>query len=585
MDCPALPEELTIIPHHIRYGRELQNTRIASGREFLMTEGRRICTSSFAGNSRRYHGLLIDNDSIILSSLHEIINGVSLLPGWWGNSSPDNITRHIQSGGLYPVVQEFAIKDATITKTISLDRGLTIRWDVDGTADFKIRPLLTSRSVHELTLNPPVLFEDSSGGFIGNGHQFSCTLSFIRDPQTYLNARYPTDEERGYKGYENLLSPGFYSGTIKDDAIELSVYPAKTPRPLPIPFPKIETDLLYRASCLGIRNEEIIAGYPWFTESWGRDTFISLPGVLLAFDRYREAENIFKMYLRHRKGGLIPNRIPDLYNSADATLWLFWALFHYLQTHQDSPFVDDIIPDLEDLISSYPETEVTSLDRDLISTTSCSTWMDTPSTPREGKPVEINALWILALELCEYLEIGVPVAPKQVRKSFNSFWNEKTGCLYDVIDPQDDQIRPNQIIALALGLVPFDEGRLALERIRTELLTPYGLRTLTPGSSGYHGTYAGDQSYHNGMIWPWLCGFYVDALMQYGETPYHASRTLLPLWHYLYTDGAGMLPELFDGDQPYKPAGTICQTWSIAELIRARNTVFEKQKHQNNPDL
>ncbi|NLV28308.1 MAG: amylo-alpha-1,6-glucosidase [Methanomicrobiales archaeon] len=580
MECSALPEELTKIPYHIRYGRELQCLPVAASREFLMTEGRRTCTSSFAGNSRRYHGLLIDNEQVILSSLHETINDISLLSGWWGDHSPEHELKHTLSAELYPLVLQRTVKDTIVTTTISLDRGLTVRWDIEGRADVQIRPLLTNRTIHDLNTEPQVRFEDSPGGFIGNEHQFACTMPFTRDLQVYHDARYPADEKREYTGSEELISPGFFSGTIQNNIIELYVYPAKTARPLPIPFPRIETDLLYRASCLCLKHEEIIAGYHWFTKSWGRDTFISLPGLLLSWDRYREAEDIFRMYLRHRKGGLIPNLMPDSYNSADGTLWLFWALFHYLQTHQDAPFVDEIIPDLEDLIMSYPESPLTSLENDLISTTPCSTWMDTPSTPREGKTVEINALWILALEISDYLEIGLPVSPKNVRKSFHTFWNEREGLLFDVIEPYDERIRPNQVIALALGLVPFDEGRRALDRIRSDLMTPYGLRSLAPGAPEYHGKYAGDPSYHNGMVWPWLCGFYVDALMQYGESPYHASRTLLPLWNYLYTDGAGMLPELFEGDSPYHPAGSVCQAWSIAEIIRARNTVFSAQKLQ-----
>ena len=578
MDSPPLPEELTEVPHHIRYGRELQHTEVAAGREYLMTDGDRVSTSSFAGNSRRYHGLLIEKDHIILSSLHETIQDVSLLPGWWGNSPPDNTLRHTLSARLYPVIQEIAVQDIVVTKTISLDRGLTIRWEADDRADFIIRPLLTTRSIHDLITEPHIRFRDSPGGFTGNGHQFGCTLPFTPDYQIYQNARYPADAARGYDGYENLVSPGFFSGTILDEEVRLDVYPAQTPRPLPLPFPRIETDLLYRASCLCLKPGTIIAGHHWFTESWGRDTFISLPGLLLAWDRYREAEEVIRMYLRHRRGGLIPNRLPDSYNSSDASLWLFWALFHYLQTHQDSPFIDEITPDLEDLITSYPESEMTTLDGNLISVSACSTWMDTQATPRTGKPVEINALWVLALELCEYLEIGLPVLPKTARKAFLAFWNDNTGCMYDVLDPHDPQVRPNQVIALALGLIPFDEGRQALERIRSDLLTPYGLRSLAPGSPGYHGTYAGDNSYHNGMVWPWLTAWYIDALMQYGEPPHRASRTMLPLWNHLYTDGAGMLPELFEGESPYQPAGTICQAWSIAELIRARNTLISAQK-------
>lgn len=570
----SMATDLTSIPDHIRYGKELSFPSIASEREFLMTEGRFSCSSSFTGNTRRYHGLLVDADQIILSSLHETFNGISYLPGWWGDRPPDESLQHILSAKAYPVIQDFLFDRALVTRTISLSRGLSVRWEVDNAVDMSVRPLMTDRNLDELATEPHVLIQPAVDGFTWNGYHFRCNLPFTADSRIYYNAWYPKEASRGYDATENLASPGFFSGTVPDNFVELQIYPEHFPPPSHDSFQESPPDLLDRASRLCIRDGEIMTGHHWFTHSWGRDTFISMPGLLFAYGRHRQAEDIFRNFLRHRKGGLIPNRLPYSYNSSDATLWLFWALFHYLQTQQNSPFVDEIIPDLENLIMTYPETEVTHMERDLISVAPCSTWMDTSYTPREGQPVEINALWILALELCEYLDIGVPVSPKQVRRSFSSFWNEKSGCLYDVLNPHDSSVRPNQLIALALGLMPFDEGRLALNRIKKDLLTPYGMRSLAPDSPDYFGTYAGDQSYHNGMVWPWLISWYTDALIQYGETPQYASRTLRPLWHYLFTDGAGMLPELFNGNSPYSPAGAVCQARSIAELIRARNLVL-----------
>ncbi|MCA1916033.1 amylo-alpha-1,6-glucosidase [Methanospirillum hungatei] len=565
--------ELTDIPRLIRYGRELANPAIASAREFLIPQGDAFSSSSFAGNTRRYHGLYVNRERIILSSLHETINGISLLPGWWGERSPDDSIRHILSAQMYPVSQEISVGKALVTRTIDLHQGLSIRWEVNGTADMVIRPLMTDRSMHNLNSEHQIEVRPVQGGYDWNGYQFRCTLPFIEEYQQYFNARYPKEADRGYDDTEDLISPGFFAGTGMNEVIELEVFPSGlyTLRDSP---KGSSSDLLIRASQLCLRNGGILAGYHWFHQEWGRDTFISMPGLLLAGGRYREAEDTFRKFLRHRRGGLIPNRYPDTFNSADGSLWLFWALFHYLQTHHDSPFIDEITPDLESLITSYPETEITSMEHDLISVSPCSTWMDTPSTPREGRPVEVNALWVLALEVCEYLEIGVPVSSKQVRRSFYTFWNEDAGCLYDVRDPDDGSVRPNQLIALALGLMPFDEGRQALDLIQKTLLTPYGLRSLAPTEPGYHGRYAGDPSYHNGMVWPWLMAWYMDALIQYGEQPRQISRVLHPLWQYFLTDGAGMLPEIFDGDFPFAPKGTICQAWSIAELIRGRNTIL-----------
>ncbi|HOJ95534.1 MAG TPA: amylo-alpha-1,6-glucosidase [Methanospirillum sp.] len=567
------------IPDTIRFGRELTQPAIASGREYLMTYHEAYCSSSFAGNSRRYHGLFIDHGRIILSSLHETINGISLLPGWWGDRPIHESVAHILSARLYPVTEEFFLGSALVTRTRELDQGLRIRWEITGTADLEIRPLMIDRSIHDLGSEHQIQVEPVQGGYDWNGYQFRCTLPFTSEEHHYFHARYPLDAARGYEDQEDLFSPGIFAGTITNDIIELGVYPGGTYHLRTSPAPP--RDLINRASHLCIQNGKIITGYHGLMQARGRDTFISMPGLLLAYGRYHQAEDLFRQYLRHRNGGLIPDRIPDSYNSADGSLWFFWALFQYLQTQQNSPFVDGIIPDLESLIMSYPETVHTSMEHDLITVSPHSTWMNTRYTPREGKPVEINALWVLALEVCEYLEINVPVSSKQVRRSFYSFWNEATGCLYDVLDPDDAAVRPNQLIALALGLVPFDEGRRALDTIQNTLLTPYGPRTLAPGSPGYQGTYTGDAFCHNGMVCPWLMAWYIDALIQYGEHPWHVSRVLHPLSSYFLSDGCGMIPELFDGDFPYTPRGAICQARSTGEFIRARNTILSLQGTRN----
>ncbi|MDD1724298.1 MAG: amylo-alpha-1,6-glucosidase, partial [Methanospirillum sp.] len=561
--------ELEKVPEKIRYGSELQHVDTASSREFLLTDGKYLCSSSFAGNTRRYHGLCIDRNTIVLSSLHETMNGISLLPGWWGKNLPETLLRHLISACLYPVIQEFVLPGVFVRKTISLDQGLTIRWDLEGEADCTIRPLVSFRNMHEIGTGSPVSVTQGLEGLNLNGYPFGCTLPFTPDNQVYYNTWYPAEAKRGYDALENLVSPGFFSGTVQDDTILLTIgyKPGEYPD-VSLP-PDSAPDLLDRASRLCLREDDIIAGYHWFAESWGRDTFISLPGLLLSYGRFREAESVFRMYLKHQKGGIIPNRIPDSYHSSDATLWFFWSIFRYMQKNPGSRFVKEISPGLENLISSYPDSSVASLDGDLITVAPGSTWMDTSFTPRAGKPVEINALWILALEICEYQEIGVPVTSKNARNAFSAFWNENTRCLYDLLDPCDASVRPNQVIALALGLIPFDEGRIALDQIRKTLLTPYGLRTLAPGSPGYHGTYCGDPSYHNGMVWPWLTAWYLDALAEYGESRDTVSWPVISLWNHMYTDGAGMVPEFFDGDAPYHPGGSVCQAWSIAELIRA----------------
>jgi glycogen debranching enzyme len=200
--------------------------------------------------------------------------------------------------------------------------------------------------------------------------------------------------------------------------------------------------------------------------------------------------------------------------------------------------------------------------------------MDTEFTPREGKPVEINALWISALAESEAMGITTPVSFDDAREAFKRFWNEDRQCLFDRIDPADPAIRPNQVIALALGLVDHDQATKALATINKNLLTPYGLRTLSPLDPHYHGHYSGDCSYHNGCVWPWLTGWYVDALIRNGVRKDLIAPMLIPVLHHLREAGVGYISEIFDGDPPYMPGGCVAQAWSVAEIARACRMVF-----------
>lgn len=568
-------QNLKNVPTNIRYGRELRIPDISGIREFLMTDGEVYCSSSFAGNTRRYHGLLVQKGMILVSSLHDEANGIRLSPGYWGDTFVEGGLPWTLGASLYPVIQEFAIPGVRIRRSFILDKVLTIRYEITGTASLMIRPLMTSRAVEDLSGNPDLNAEIIEGTLILNGCTVRSDLRFTEEKQKYLNARYPREEERGYDSVENLVSPGYFSGIVTNGTVEIRFAPPGAGSELNHESePYIFQDIIDHASRLCIKGTEILAGYHWFTETWGRDTFISLPGLLLETGRYREAEDIFRWHLAHQKSGLILNRYPDSYTSSDATLWFFWALFHYIQKLPGSPFVATIRHELEELLSEYPKSGVALLEGNLIKVTGESTWMDTPATPRDGMPVEINALWILALELMEYLKFSTPVSSQDAHKEFQHFWNPDTGCLYDRLKPDDPTIRSNQIIALAFGLIPFDDGRQALGVIEKDLFTPYGLRSVSPSSAGYHGRYAGDISYHNGMVWPWQTGLYIDALIQYGTDHEKVQSMITPLWEYFLTDGAGMIPEMFNGDAPHEPAGTICQAWSIAELIRARNAII-----------
>jgi predicted glycogen debranching enzyme len=317
-------------------------------------------------------------------------------------------------------------------------------------------------------------------------------------------------------------------------------------------------------------DDTIYAGYHWFAEPWGRDTFVSLPGLLLERGRFDEAKRVFRHYAVHIRNGLIPNRIPGGYNSSDAPLWFVYALGKYFEKRDDPAFLREAKGYIESILGGYPESEAATLDGALISSAPETTWMDTRYTGRKGKAVEVNALWVNALDIAERMGLAVPVKSVAARREFNRFWNEKKGCMYDVIDPYDDSVRPDQAIAIALGAIDGEKAKMAMGVIRNELLTPYGLRTLSPKDSRYIGRYTGDPSYHNGCVWPWLMGFYIEGALKMGEPKERLMPLLEPLLLHTHDAGLGTISEIFDGDAPYEPNGCISQAWSVAEVLRAR---------------
>jgi len=352
----------------------------------------------------------------------------------------------------------------------------------------------------------------------------------------------------------------------------------------------------------------IIAGYHWF-EDWGRDTFISLPGLMLVTGRFEDARQIFLTFKKYCGDGLIPNFVSDqeakpAYNSVDATLWYVNAVLQYLKYTGDLKFVEaNLWEDLKTMVESLLKGTTFNIrvdDDGLLSHGPQLTWMDTvvdnqPLTPRAGKAVEVQALWYNTLKTLEVLarkfkeeseaENFARLA-KNAKRSFNEkFWNADKGCLFDVVDEHgygDNSIRPNQIIAVALDFTMLDDfkSEKIVDLVHKELLTPYGLRTLARSDSRYVGLYFGDRrsrdkAYHNGTVWPWLLGPFTTAFLKTkGYADFrreHALKNfLLPLLtEQIFKAGLGTISEIFDGDSPHSPRGCIAQAWSIAEPLRA----------------
>jgi len=349
----------------------------------------------------------------------------------------------------------------------------------------------------------------------------------------------------------------------------------------------------------------VIAGYHWFTD-WGRDTMISLEGLTLATGRHAEAGYLLRTFGRYVREGLIPNLFPEgqregLYHTADATLWYFHALDRYLRSTGDAETLQHLLPTLQSIIDHHIRGTRLGIQvdaNDYLLRQGAEgyqlTWMDAKVgdwvvTPRRGKAVEINALWYNALRLMERWnrEAGHAEAATELehraaamQESFNRrFWNESAGCLFDVVDGEqgdDPAIRPNQLFAISLDHPVLDPSRWkpVLDKVAEQLLTPVGLRSLAPGHPDYKTTYDGDlrsrdAAYHQGTVWGWLIGPYVDAYLRVSPSDLLGARRLLAGFEpHLREAGMGAISEIFDAEAPFHPRGCIAQAWSVAEVLR-----------------
>lgn len=359
-----------------------------------------------------------------------------------------------------------------------------------------------------------------------------------------------------------------------------------------------------RADAQGDVARTVIAGYHWFTD-WGRDTMISLEGLALCTGRWREAGAILRTFAAHVRDGLIPNLFPEgssegLYHTADATLWFVHAVARYGEVTGDRETVRRLLPTLLDIVERHVRGTRFGIgvdERDGLLRQGSEgvqlTWMDAKVgdwvvTPRRGKAVEINALWYNALRLLEgiALDEGDPRAQRlgalagRAYESFNRrFWYADGGHLYDVVDGEagdDPALRPNQLFAVALPHAVLAEDRWApvVQAAERELLTPVGLRTLAPGHPDYKERYFGDlrardAAYHQGTVWPWLIGPYVDAWLRVNPGQEGRARVLLRgLVDQLGEACAGSIAEIFDATEPTEARGCVAQAWSVAELLR-----------------
>ena len=603
--------------------RPVDYTQGAS-REWLVANGLGGYASSTANcsNTRAYHGLLVAAIEppaarrLLLASLDEELGDFRL-----GN--------HQYPGAIYPQgfthLLEFSIDPfprfcyqmgrTTLEKTVSMVRNensTIVSYKIkDYLGRLCIVPLIHDRSFHAASDLPPIHQDAWSNGtaivsktgfFI-----FSDLARYFPQERVYYNFEYEEERRRGLGWKENLFSPGYFEIHVAGEA-ELAIIASTWRRSLPHWKKEVEAerdrlnnlrapipDLARSADSFLVkrgRTLSLIAGYHWF-DDWGRDAMIALPGLLLSTGRFEAARQVLRSFAGAMRDGVLPNDLgARSYNTVDASLWFAQAVGRYYDATNDLNFVAELWPKLLEVFRRYsrPGEDFGADEDGLIISGPALTWMDArvetrPVTPRAGKCCEINALWYCLLRMMERLAqaLGTPLEPRiseladKVQRSYSRFWNSENGCLFDVIDHEDASIRPNQIIAaIAPDLLPDVMRKSILEVVTRELLTPFGLRTLSPRDPRYAGRYAGgpkerDSSYHQGTVWPWLIGPYIDLLLavqgRSDETLKRGLEALRPLLD--LAAEMGTIPEVFDGDLPQKPGGCFSQAWSVGEVLRA----------------
>ena len=544
---------------------------------------------------------------------------------------------------LFPVFT-YKTNGIRLRKTIACVHGenttLVLYEVLNANAPFTLEllPLAAPRDHHSLThangdIQPKAVFENDIlriPGYVQSPDLYISVPNshFEAHPNWYFNFEYPEELSRGMEGHEDLFNPGkiyipmdagskvgiIISTEDPNGRDAWEIFESERIRRLAllqraeIQEPKLKKLVLAADQFIVRRGESgksIIAGYPWFTD-WGRDTMIALPGLCLATGRTDEARCILDCFVDNISQGMIPNRFPDVgnyaeYNTIDASLWFFVAAWKYMEATKDLEFVrEKLMPAMKEILEWHckgTRYNIRMDDDGLLGGGAHQqqlTWMDAKVgewvvTPREGKCVEVNALWYNAWRIYETLLafVGqtetadfIANTARKIKSEFvTQFWNEEKACLFDCIngDHKDDSIRPNQLFAISLPF-PLIEGKKAaqvLAVISRELYVSEGLRSLSPENPSYRGVYEGNQfvrdgAYHQGTVWSWLLGPYIDALItvkgSYGnEMARQIIRRILPQ---LEESCMGSISEIFDGDKPNKPRGCFAQAWSVAEILR-----------------
>ncbi len=506
----------------------------------------------------------------------------------------------------------------------------------------RIRPKIAYRNFHHLVRENMDIqvktFQEGKNGmkvepYSGMPPMYIHTNSvfeFHPGPTWFTNVEYLEERFRGFPYQEDLFAPGVMDKRLsakQDFYLSVGLEPKAS-------NPKSGFEKLYeqrkaefeknkkggsleilknRSQSFVVYNHKkepsIIAGYHWFLE-WGRDAMISLPGLTIYSGKPELGLEILKTYGKYEKNGLIPNTLSSFaddhgYNSIDAALWYVWAAHVYFREVKDMDgFMQHVFPTVNNIVESIVNGTNGLLKLNEFALLSAGspdtqlTWMDAtangkPVTPRYGMAVEINALWISALAFVIDLRQGeksfglsgwLELLKKAEHNFKEKFWVEDGGYLADVVNEngQDTSVRPNQIFALSVphSVLSNEEKKSVLQCVNRELVTPFGLRTLSPKDPKFKGEYSGnpdkrDSAYHQGTVWPWLSGAYIEACLKSSQKKKSEAKRLkdlfAPMWEkHIYQHGLLSIAEIFDGNPPHKPRGCIAQAWSVAEAIRGQ---------------
>jgi predicted glycogen debranching enzyme len=633
---------------------ELINLEYSLSKEIIRSNraGSYASTTIIGCNTRKYHGLLVcpldqlDGEKhVLLSSLDETIveKGQEFNLGihkYEGDNYVPKGHKYVRDFEAETVARTtFRVGNVVLIKEsllVQCEQQILIRYtmeDIQEPVKVRFRPFLAFRNYHHLS--KANLYANSKIRHIRNGivskmyegypglhMQFSKNPEFIHVPDWYYNIEYMKELERGYDYKEDLFVPGYFELTMKKG--ETVIFSASTKEGIPGSLKKkYEKELLNRIprnsyyNCLvnsaqqflvrKNRKTEIIAGFPWFG-TWGRDTFIALPGLTIAIKDAASFVAVMDTMVKKLKKGLFPNigsEKDPAYNSVDASLWFIWALQQMADYDPEYNTWNKYGNHIKNILKHYRQGTLYNIrmgDNGLIYAGiegKALTWMDAivdgiPVTPRIGAPVEISALWYNAvsfsLELAEkagdtkFIQEWKDL-PEKIGSSFISvFRDEAAGYLADYVDGdyKDMSVRPNQVIAAALTYSPLttEMKKSILDIVENELLTPYGLRTLSPKNPQYKGVYEGTQeqrdlAYHQGTAWPWLlehfCKAYLDIHKQTGLSL--VKKIYERFEEEMSNHGIGSVSEVYDGDPPHQGKGTISQAWSIAALLRIRRMI------------